>query len=122
MKALILASVFSATLLALTACRRQAPPAAVPATPAEAQGQAAPAAPATAVDPASIVPAEPGSAAHASLEMLTFAVQQFQGKKGRLPNDLSELAAAKLIPAVPKAPAGQRYVIDAQKRQVVLVR
>ncbi|PAW86024.1 MAG: hypothetical protein B9S33_08985 [Pedosphaera sp. Tous-C6FEB] len=122
MKTLVLALVCSASLLTLAACRRKAPPAVVPATPAEAQGQAAPAAPAAPVDPASIVPAEPGSAAHASLEMLTFAVQQFQGKKGRLPNDLNELAAAGLIPSVPKPPVGQRYVIDAQKRQVVLVR
>ena len=122
MKALILVSIFSATLLTLTACRRQAPTTVVPATPTEAQGQAAPEAPATPVDPASVVPAEPGSAAHASLEMLTFAVQQFQGTKGRLPKDLNEVAAAGLISSVPKPPAGQRYVIDAQRRQVVLIR
>jgi len=74
------------------------------------------------LNPASIVPSAPGSPEHASLEMLTFAVQQFQGTKGRLPKDLNEVAAAGLIPSVPKPPAGQRYAIDAQKRQVVLIR
>lgn len=122
MKRLGFALICSASLLALPACRRKAPPVVVPDAPAEASEQAAPAAPAAPVNPAAIVAAEPGSAAHASLEMLTFAVQQFHGTKGRLPKDLSELAAAGMIPSVPKPPAGQRYVIDAQKRQVVLIR
>ena len=63
-----------------------------------------------------------GSASHASLEMLTFAVQQFAGTHKRPPANLQELVSAKLISAVPAAPAGMRYEIDAKNRQVRLVK
>ncbi|MEQ2008149.1 MAG: hypothetical protein ABMA26_15230 [Limisphaerales bacterium] len=63
-----------------------------------------------------------GSAAHASVEMLTFAVQQFEGINKRVPANLQELVSARLISAVPAAPAGMRYVIDAKTKQVRLVK
>jgi hypothetical protein len=63
-----------------------------------------------------------GSASHASVEMLTFAVQQFEGTNKRPPANLQELVTAKLISAVPAAPAGMRYEIDAKNRQVRLVK
>ncbi len=54
--------------------------------------------------------------------MLTFAVQQFVGTNQRPPANLQELVTAKLISAVPAAPAGMRYEIDAKNRQVRLVK
>ncbi|MBI5799692.1 MAG: hypothetical protein HZA92_03060 [Verrucomicrobia bacterium] len=54
--------------------------------------------------------------------MLTFAVQQFAGTHKRPPANLQELVSAKLISAVPAAPAGMRYEIDAKNRQVRLVK
>lgn len=54
--------------------------------------------------------------------MLTFAAQQFYGKNQRMPNDLQELADARLIPKVPTAPAGMRFLMDAKEKQVRLVK
>ena len=66
--------------------------------------------------------AEPGSPEHANLELLTFGVQQFYAMNKRMPADLQELAAAKLIPKVPLAPAGMKFVIEPQMKQVRLVK
>lgn len=54
--------------------------------------------------------------------MLTFGVQQFYGMNKRMPADLQEVAAAKLIPKVPVAPIGMKFVIEPQTKQVRLVK
>lgn len=56
------------------------------------------------------------------MALLTFAVQQFYGANQRMPADLQELVAAKLIPNVPVAPAGMKFLIEPQTKQVRLVK
>lgn len=110
------------TVLALTAsaCRRKpTPTTAAESTepPAPSPGLTIPAGPAG--TPAT---AAPGSPEHANLELLTFATQQFYAANKRMPADLQELAAAKLIPKVPVAPVGMRFLIEPQTKQVRLVK
>ena len=106
--------------LTVSACRRK--PAPTPASeltepPPPSPGLTIPAGPAG--TPAT---AAPGSPEHANLELLTFATQQFHAMNKRMPADLQELAAAKLIPKVPVAPAGMRFLIEPQTKQVRLVK
>lgn len=106
--------------VAVSACRKKPAPAfsAEPTEPPPlSKGVSIPSGPAG--TPASVAP---GSPEHANLEMLTFAVQQFYGTNKRMPADLQELAAAKLIPKVPMAPAGMKFLIEPQTKQVRLVK
>ena len=52
---------------------------------------------------------------------ISMIVEQFYEKNGRVPKDLNELVAAKMLLKVPAAPPGMRYVIDAQSRRVAVV-
>ncbi len=114
--------ILGCTLLALTvcACRKKpalvaGPVSTVPLPPSA--GVTMPAGPSGTV--ASVAP---GSPEHGSVVMLTFAAQQFHAKNKRMPNDVQELANAKLIPHVPTAPAGMRFLMDAKEKQVRLVK
>jgi len=49
-------------------------------------------------------------------------VQEYFDKHGRLPKDLNELVAAKMLLKAPVPPPGTKYVIDARRKQVVIVR
>jgi hypothetical protein len=53
---------------------------------------------------------------------MSMIVEQFYDKNGRVPKDLNELVAAKMLLKVPKAPPGMRYAIDPQSKRVVVVR
>lgn len=112
------------TVLALTAsaCRKQPAPAV--AAPVSTEAPPPTKTVVSAETGASVQVADPvaGSAAHASVEMMTFAVQQFVGMNKRVPTNLQELVSARLISAVPAAPAGMRYEIDAKNKQVRLVK
>lgn len=96
-------------------------------TPAPAPVTAPPPKPAAAIDvpapsvlgsaPREITPMEQSQAAY-----LTLQLQEYSAKHGKVPTDLGELVAAKMLPKMPVAPQGFRYEIDAKNRQVVLVR
>ena len=103
----------------VTACRKKPAPTAAESTepPPPSPGLTIPAGPAG--TPAT---AAPGSPEHANLELLTFATQQVYAANKRMPADLQELAAAKLIPKVPVAPVGMRFLIEPQTKQVRLVK
>jgi hypothetical protein len=53
---------------------------------------------------------------------MTLMVQEYYDKNGRLPKDLRDLVAAKMLLKEPKAPPGLRYAIDPNKKSVVVVR
>jgi predicted small lipoprotein YifL len=53
---------------------------------------------------------------------LTLMVQEFHGKHGRVPKDLNELVAAKMLLKAPTPPPGTKYVIDPNKKQVLIIR
>jgi hypothetical protein len=55
-----------------------------------------------------------------TLVTLNSMVSDFSMSRKRLPNGIEELVALKLLPAVPEAPPGKKYVIDPQSRRVVL--
>lgn len=110
----------AALAVAVAACRKrstsvQEAPAVAPQPPSA--GVVVPAGP-----PGTAAQVEPGSPEHGNLTMLTFAVQQFQGEKGRLPADLNELVSAGLVQSIPPAPVGLRYKIDPKTRNVMLTR
>lgn len=44
--------------------------------------------------------------------MLTRALFTFQGKNGRPPKDWDELVSSGVLPKMPQAPTGKRYVFD----------
>ncbi len=71
------------------------------------------------------VPPPKGAMAAAPKEQqlteLTQAVQRYREGKGRLPENLTEVAAAGYLKAAPAAPAGQRYAINPRTGQVTLV-
>lgn len=52
---------------------------------------------------------------------LNDALHSYLEMKGRMPNDINELATAKLVPAVPPPPPGRKYAIDANRLEVLLV-
>lgn len=105
--------------LTVSACRKKPEPVAPVVTepPPSSSGVTLPAGPS-----GTVATVAPGSPEHGSVVMLTFAAQEFYGKNQRMPNDLQELADAKLIPKVPSAPAGMKFVMDAPKKQVRLVK
>lgn len=45
---------------------------------------------------------------------LSKAIEMFSVQEGRYPNDLNELVAKKVIPAVPPPPAGMKFDYDAK--------
>ncbi len=49
-------------------------------------------------------------------------LQEFTAVNGRLPKDVSELASIKSYGPVPKAPAGYKFVIDANQKQVKAIK
>lgn len=105
------------TVLALTvsACRKK--PAALPSAP-PAPAPAANAAPEG-------TPANPGNAAEmafSNASVLTLMLQEFMAANQRAPSSIKELESIKTYGAVPPPPAGYRYVIDANKKQVLAVK
>lgn len=99
-------------VLTLAACRRKAatPP---PAPPAPA--------PAAAAAPAG-TPANPGNAAEVAFSnatVLTMMLQEFVATNKRLPTSVKELETITVFGAVPSAPPGYRFVIDAANKRVV---
>ncbi len=57
--------------------------------------------------------------AASNASVLTLMLQEFVQTNGRMPNDISELAAIKTFGPPPKAPTGYKFVIDAKTKQVV---
>lgn len=115
MKTLFGITVLAATLLA--GCEKDAPPpppvAPTPAATVPAAGE--PTANSLIEAPREATPMEQSQAAY-----LTLQVQEFAAKNGRVPTDLSELVAAKMLPKLPVPPRGFRYEIDPKNRQVLL--
>lgn len=104
----------------VAACRKPAVPPPAPESvtpPPPSQGVVVPPGPS-----GTPISADPGSPEHGKVALLTFAVQQFYGANQRMPADLQELVAAKLIPNVPVAPAGMKFLIEPQTKQVRLVK
>jgi hypothetical protein len=60
--------------------------------------------------------------AESNATVLTMMLQEYVGKNGRVPNDVSELASIKSFGPVPPAPAGYKFIIDAAKKQVRAVK
>lgn len=103
-----------AMIAGTTACRKRAKPAEV--------GTPAPTGPSPIVLPAGTRP--PGAVAPAPSAVATQlnnALHSFLEMKGRMPHDIGELAAAKLVPAVPPPPPGRKYAIDANTLEVLLI-
>lgn len=57
----------------------------------------------------------------ANLDAIKSAINSFRQGKARYPRDLQELVSSHFINALPAAPAGQRFVYDAQMGSVILV-
>lgn len=55
-----------------------------------------------------------------SLEALNKALRQFLEVSPNVPEDLAELYRARLIPKIPVAPVGKKYVVDKRKARVTL--
>lgn len=115
MKTHFLLPILAATLL--IGCEKDAPPPPpVTQTPAATPPPAGEPTANTLVEaPRDPTPMEQSQAAY-----LTLQVQEFAAKNGRVPTDLSELVAAKMLPKIPPAPRGFRYEIDPKNRQVLL--
>jgi hypothetical protein len=58
--------------------------------------------------------------APAQLSQLTQLVRRFGMEHQKVPQSLNELVAARYLAALPAAPAGKQFVIDAKHMQVVL--
>lgn len=115
MKNLLGTALVAATILA--GCQKETPPPApAPVAPAPAPAAAEPGTAAVLAPPREPTPMEVSQASY-----LTLQVQEFAAKNGRVPNDFAELVTAKMLPKVPIAPAGMRYVIDLTNRQVRVV-
>jgi hypothetical protein len=115
----------------LIGCGKKTPKETAPPPPAEASApQTEPAPPPPGEATAAPAEATEGPAQASNLNPmdysnasgLTLMVQEYYGKHGRVPKDLNELVAAKMLLKVPTPPPGTKYVIDAKRRQVVIVR
>jgi hypothetical protein len=53
--------------------------------------------------------------------VVTQALQQFAGEKGRFPKDLNELVSAGYLKALPQPPYGMKYQYNAQTGEVKVV-
>lgn len=88
----------------------------------EAASAVEPAGPSPIVLPAGTRPRGATAPAPAALAtQLNDALHSYLEMKGRMPHDINELAAAKLVPAVPPPPPGRKYAIDAKSLEVLLV-
>ncbi len=56
----------------------------------------------------------------ASLEMLNELLKDWVLRKNQLPKDAEDFVTAKLLPRLPAAPPGKRFVLDPQQRRFVL--
>lgn len=78
---------------------------------------------ATTAPPANAAPTgNEAQMAASNASVLTMMLQEFEGKNGRLPKDVSELSTIKSFGPAPKAPAGFKFEIDPAKKQVVAVK
>ncbi len=103
-----------ALVVVFVGCRKKEPPA--------GSSTVAAAVPSPIVLPAGTRP--PGATAPAPAALATQlnnALHSYLELKGRMPNDINELATAKLVPSVPPPPPGRKYAIDANKLEVLLV-
>lgn len=57
----------------------------------------------------------------ASLVLLNETLKDWVLLRNQLPGDLNEFVTARMLPRLPAAPPGKRFVVDAQQRRVVLV-
>ena len=115
-----LAAVLTLAAMMLTGCSKDEPAA-----------QARPIAPKPASATAPVAPAPPGGTAPTTAQDpnaitmetagLDMALQRFVKAKGRLPASVQEMVTEKMLPAIPPAPAGKKFAIDAQAKRVVVV-
>ena len=103
MKKLLGITLVAVASACLSGCEKDAPP---PPPVVETKSSATPAPEESASSiapekPREITPMEQSQAAY-----LTLQVQEFAAKNGRVPADLNELVAAKMLPKIPQAPRG----------------
>lgn len=60
--------------------------------------------------------------AESNASVMTLMLQEFAAKNGRMPKDVSELSTITSYGAVPKPPAGYKFIIDAAQKQVRAVK
>jgi hypothetical protein len=132
LRAFCLAGALSACLVASGCSKKE---------PTDAGAPAAPAAPAkVSVDAPDAPPPPPPTAAPVpaageaprpdgppseenvdELTRITRAIQSFAINNERPPKDLNELVRAKLLPSIPAAPAGKKFVYDPSHMSIKLV-
>jgi hypothetical protein len=119
--------------VSLVGCGKTAPKEPAPAPAAAPVSVAPPDAPAPAPPSAETPPAADAGDAlaqapnlspmdYSNASGLTLMVQQYADTHGRVPKDLSELVAAKMLLKVPVPPPGTKYVIDPKRKMVVVVK
>jgi hypothetical protein len=54
-------------------------------------------------------------------ETLNGILTDYADAHGRVPKDLAEMVRLKLIPRIPEAPPGKRFLINAERREIALV-
>jgi competence protein ComGC len=62
-----------------------------------------------------------GAPGNTELAGLTQQVRRYSFEKHKLPQSLDELVTAGYLKAVPQAPAGKKYAIDASRAEVILL-
>ena len=64
--------------------------------------------------------AEAEKSPEASLELLNETLKDWLLRHPNFPKDLQEFVTARMLPRMPAAPPGKRFVMDVQQRRVVL--
>jgi hypothetical protein len=108
--------------LVLAACgQKSEQPPAKTGTNTAASGGATPA-PASGGDYlGALVKAQQSAVKTVDVSSLDKAIQMFEADKGRFPKDLDELVKEKVIPKIPDAPNGMKFVYDANAGTVKVV-
>ena len=121
MSKLVIVCLGAATLL-IAGCSKPPPETNMPAPlePLAAKEEAAPPPPDPTATPVAPVEAAPTMDEETALVTLNSMVSDFSMSRQRLPNGLEELVSLKLLPAVPEASPGKKFVIDPKLRRVVL--
>ena len=103
-----------AVAVASSACKKKTPPpVTVETLPPQPVAKTAEGAP---------VKGNEAEMAFSNAQVLTMMLQEFMAKNARAPRDLTELGTIQSYGRIPPAPAGYRYVIDGQKKQVTAVK
>jgi hypothetical protein len=91
--------------------------------PLENNDGAAPPPPDPTAPPADAPPPQPteGGDPPRPVETLNSQLSEYLANGGKMPSTMEELARLKLVPQIPAAPPGKKFVIDSNKRKVIMV-